>query len=149
MPLARFVAIHAAPEADAARQWTPSFAVSLVCGPRGVVLVYNRYRQVWELPGGLIDPGETWRDAARRELLEEAGCAAEALEWLGIVEVDDGRRHFGAAFAGVVACVPDHVSNEEIGGIAAWSLDAAPQPLGATDRALLERFARTGLLKRA
>src|SRR5215472_7608549 len=32
-----------------------------------------------ELPCGKIDPGETPADAARRELLEETGCAAQAL----------------------------------------------------------------------
>ena len=31
----------------------------------GVVLVFNRYRHVWELPGGLIDAGESPREAAQ------------------------------------------------------------------------------------
>jgi 8-oxo-dGTP diphosphatase len=149
MPLARFVAFHQVPEAGPFDARPLSFAVVLARSPAGVVLVFNRYRRVWELPGGLIDPGESARDSARRELLEEAGCAADPLAWLGVVEVDDGNTHFGAVFSGSAMDVPDTMSNDEIGGIAAWTPAAAPEPLGATDRALLERFARAGLPDRA
>ena len=41
------------------------------------LLVFNRYRQYWELAGGLIDAGETPRDCAARELQEESGFISE------------------------------------------------------------------------
>jgi 8-oxo-dGTP diphosphatase len=140
MPLARFIAFHDIPETDLPRALAPAFSVVLARGPEDVVLVFNRYRKVWELPGGMIDPGESARDCARRELAEEAECIAGALQWLGILEVDDGRRRCGAVFGGEVADVPAQVSNAEIDGIAAWTPGSSPQPLGAADRVLLERL---------
>jgi 8-oxo-dGTP diphosphatase len=145
MPLARFIAFHGVSESAVPPEFAPRFAIVVARAPAGIVLVFNRYRRVWELPGGLIDPGETHRQSAQRELAEEAGCHADTLDWLGIIEVDDGRRHFGAVFACEVATVPDTVCNEEIDGLAHWTPTAAPEPLGASDRALLTRLARTGL----
>jgi 8-oxo-dGTP pyrophosphatase MutT (NUDIX family) len=39
-----------------------------------------------EIPGGMVDPGETPLEAARRELREETGYEAEGFEQLGLVE---------------------------------------------------------------
>jgi 8-oxo-dGTP diphosphatase len=145
MPLARFIAFHEVPENAAPPDIPLSFAIVIARATGGVVLVFNRHRRVWELPGGLIDPGESPRESAQRELAEEAGCHADSLDWLGIVEVDDGRRHAGAVFACEVAAVPATLSNEEIDGLDFWTPAAAPAPVGESDQALLTRFARSGL----
>ena len=38
-----------------------------------VLLVRSRYRRGWHLPGGFLDPPETFEAGARREALEELG----------------------------------------------------------------------------
>ncbi|MGW0469276.1 bifunctional class I SAM-dependent methyltransferase/NUDIX hydrolase [Streptomyces sp. NPDC003027] len=48
----------------------------IVQGPDGLLLGKHR-RGTWELPGGSVEPGETFAEAAVRELAEEAGLVAE------------------------------------------------------------------------
>lgn len=56
--------------------------------PEGEVVLVEQYRYgleapTLEIPGGMIDEGETAGEAARRELREETGYVAEELESLG------------------------------------------------------------------
>jgi 8-oxo-dGTP diphosphatase len=140
MPLASYVAFHLVPEPGSNTLPAPRFAVMLARCDDGVVLVLSCYRKVWELPGGLIDPGESPRQAAERELVEEAGCEARNTSWLGLVEVNDGATHFGAVYQCEVAEVPPQFENEETAAIGRWRRGETPQPLGHSDAALLERF---------
>ena len=56
--------------------------------PDGKLPVVRQYRPTiesfsWELPAGLVDPGESPADTCRRELLEETGLCARAVHPLG------------------------------------------------------------------
>jgi 8-oxo-dGTP pyrophosphatase MutT (NUDIX family) len=139
-PLASFVTVHDVSEAECADIAPPKFAVMLARASDGVVLVLSRVRKVWELPGGLIDPGESAREAAARELKEEAGCTADNVTWLGLVEVDDGATHFGAVFACDVKDVPANFENQETVALGRWRRGDRPRPLGESDAGLLNRF---------
>jgi 8-oxo-dGTP pyrophosphatase MutT (NUDIX family) len=51
-----------------------------------VLMVFDGWRQQWELPGGMREPGETARQAAVRELAEETGIEAVNLDFVAVVE---------------------------------------------------------------
>jgi len=66
---------------------TPRIGVGAVVIQEGRVLLVKRghppQNGEWSIPGGLLEIGETMRQAAAREALEETGLVVEPLEWLG------------------------------------------------------------------
>ncbi len=57
---------------------------ALVRNDEGKILLVNSPWRGWEYPGGLIEPGETFEDALRREIREESGVEVEIQRFVGI-----------------------------------------------------------------
>ena len=74
----------------------PDYVGVLALTEEGRVLAVRQYRPAIEqftieFPAGLVDPGESPAETARRELLEETGYAAETVEIIGEMSTDTGR----------------------------------------------------------
>jgi ADP-ribose pyrophosphatase YjhB (NUDIX family) len=54
----------------------------------GLLLVQERAGEVWSLPGGWVDVGESPSEAVAREVLEESGYAARPVKLLGLYDRD-------------------------------------------------------------
>jgi 8-oxo-dGTP pyrophosphatase MutT (NUDIX family) len=88
-------AVRFAPESGgAARSFhvvsAPDWVNVVPLTDEGRILLVRQFRfgieaETLEIPGGMCDPGETPVEAARRELGEETGCVASAIEPLGWV----------------------------------------------------------------
>jgi 8-oxo-dGTP pyrophosphatase MutT (NUDIX family) len=44
---------------------------------------------LWAIPGGMMEPGETFEETARRETLEEVGLVLGELEWFTVLSGPD------------------------------------------------------------
>src|SRR5690349_8037784 len=60
--------------------------------PPRIAVVRLRKRDEWVLPKGKLDRGETARDAAEREVLEETGHEVTVHEFLGTLAYESGGR---------------------------------------------------------
>jgi ADP-ribose pyrophosphatase len=93
----------------------PWVGVGVIIVRDGRVLLVQRGRQpgrgLWALPGGMVDLGETMRQAAAREALEETGLRVEVgdVYWVadGIVRDETGRVEYHNAIVDFLATAPD------------------------------------------
>ena len=90
-----------------------------------LLLVRVRDRDCWELPGGRVEPQESAREAAVRELWEETGerLAPEALRLVGYATTALGpsrRVLIGALFTARTDAPGEFAPNEEILEVCWW-----------------------------
>ncbi|WP_049575922.1 NUDIX domain-containing protein [Streptomyces sp. SBT349] len=92
-----------------------------------LLVVHDRGRGCWELPGGSIEPGESAREAAARELREESNqrVAPAALRFVGFARtaLPDRRVLRGALYQAEAAERDAFEPTEEIAGIRWWNLE--------------------------
>jgi len=50
-----------------------------------LAVVHRHKHNDWSLPKGKVDPGESWKKAALREVLEETGCVGKIKKFAGSI----------------------------------------------------------------
>jgi 8-oxo-dGTP diphosphatase len=118
-----FLSFDAVTEHEIDRFAPLTHALMVVSYGDDYLLAWNQYRKCWEIAGGKIDPGETPRQCAIRELSEETGQAAENVRFCGVMKFQlqpDQRIEYGALFAGDMREIRPFAANHEIAQIVLW-----------------------------
>lgn len=106
----------------------PSLEASLVIAlcKNKVLLVFDRYKQCWELPGGRIESGEKLRACAIRELFEETGQIGNNLEFFGLAEflLNDKHSTLAAVYFCNLEITSPFIPNNEIEKITFWDFNS-------------------------
>jgi 8-oxo-dGTP diphosphatase len=61
-------------------------AATIVLNDQNEILLIKGPRRGWEMPGGQVEEGESLKDAAIRETLEESGIEIEVVKFCGVFQ---------------------------------------------------------------
>jgi 8-oxo-dGTP diphosphatase len=113
-----------------------------------VLLVFERARRRWELAGGALNPGETARHGAARELREESSndCRPEELRFVTAFElalapthaVREPHTEYGALYEVEIEHIAAFLPTDEISATLWWQGSELSHELDAIDRKLIE-----------
>jgi len=81
-----------------------------VTNDAGEILLIKSPRRGWEYPGGMVEPGETFEEALKREVKEETGVDVEITGFIGLcknIEKDIVNLDFSCKYKGGNLTVSD------------------------------------------
>lgn len=107
------------------------------------LLIFNKWRQNWELAGGIIDEGETPRECAVRELFEETNQTIKLLFFKGLMKFQlkpDDRIEYGALYSGEIDNFIAFKENDEVEQIVCWDRVSSIGYIDEIDEKLLEYY---------
>jgi len=117
----------------------PTTAFVIAESEKGYMLLYNKYRYCWEITGGCMEKGETPRDCAIRECLEESGqsIARDNLQFIGVAKYESMN---AAIYYSFLECEAPFVENEEISALRWWKMGEEIEKMDIESLKLIEIY---------
>ncbi len=109
------------------------------------LFMLNKWNNIWELPGGVIETGESAKRCVIRELFEETNQTAQNVIFKGLMKFDlqpdfhgPKRIEYGALFSGQLNSLHEFVENDEAEKIILWDGLSDIGPIQEIDKKLIE-----------
>lgn len=96
---------------------------------------HKRHGDLWEFPGGKLEPDESWAEGAARELAEELGVALTTLGAPLFERRDPGSPYLIRFIEAEIRGTPAPIEHSEVGWYTLEELDA--MPLAPSDAAFV------------
>ncbi len=107
-----------------------------------ILLVHDVEDDLWELPGGRLNEGESLHDGLNREIKEEIGVNVEPTDVFDLFIFTGKRHHFAVVYQCTLLSSPDDIKmNEEISHVR-WikAEDVASIPMRPEYTTLLKKY---------
>jgi 8-oxo-dGTP diphosphatase len=108
----------------------------------GYLLIFNSWKNHWELTGGIIENGETMRECVIREMLEETNQIANKIEFKGLMKFNlkNGKTEYGGLYSAYIEIERPFVENDEAKKIIFWDSIKDIGYIDEIDKKLLEYY---------
>jgi 8-oxo-dGTP pyrophosphatase MutT (NUDIX family) len=113
-----------------------------------IAVVHRHKHNDWSLPKGKVDPGENWKKAALREVLEETGCVSKIKKFAGSISyLLDGKPKVVLFWHMEVKSIDPEKMNGEVDEVRWLTVDQATELLDYPDEIELIQSGPTKRIK--
>jgi len=109
---------------------------------KGFLLMYNTWKNKWELAGGIIEKGETMRECVEREMFEETNQIADEIKFIGLMKykLKNKKIEYGGLYSGKIKDKRPFLKNNESQKIIFWDGIENIGYIDEIDKKLLEYY---------